>query len=74
MPALSPGGQIALTQNVAYALPARRVHITSTVALEVSVDKVAWSALTGANTTGAFASGTYVRCPTANCVIVCKAD
>ena len=71
---ISLGPPTAMLQNVTYALPARLCHITSSVAVEVSSNATVWSALTGANTTGVLTSGSFLRCPTAVCVVTCKAE
>ena len=75
MPAelLPVGPPTTLVQNTVYALPARLVFVTSTAAVEISVNNSTWGALTGANTVGAYTSAAYVRCTTAGPVVVCKA-
>jgi hypothetical protein len=60
---LSAGRSYAITQNVVYALPPKIVRIHSLAAVEISVDGVAWDALVGADTVGAEAASTYLRCP-----------
>jgi hypothetical protein len=67
------GKSTALLQNVQYALPPKLVFITSSVAVESSIDGTVWTAATGANTTGIMIGALFVRCPTANAVVVCKA-
>jgi hypothetical protein len=70
--ALTIGPMHILTQNVIYALPARITRVHSVVAVEVSVDGVAWDALTGAETTGAEQGAGFIRCATANTVVMCS--
>ena len=50
------GVPTVLTQNVVYALPARLSFITSNAAIDISVNNSTWTALTNANTTGAYSS------------------
>jgi hypothetical protein len=71
---ISIGPPTAMLQNVTYALPARLVHITSSVAIDVSSNGTAWSALTGANTTGVLTSGSFIRCTTGSASVTCKAE
>lgn len=69
------GKRNALTEDEVYALPARLVHLTSTVALEFTAGTTGgtFAALTGANTLGVFVSGGFVRCTTAAASVFCKA-
>ena len=58
-----------ITQNVAYALPARAVYVTSGAALESApTDTGPWTAQAAGIATAAF-----VRCPTANTTVSVKA-
>jgi hypothetical protein len=61
-----------IMQNVGYSLPAKLVRITSSLALEHSVNGVLWVPLTGAETVGAETSSAYVRCSTGQPTVVCK--
>lgn len=73
MPALIPvGPPTTILQNVQYALPARLTFLTSSVAVEQSLNGTTWSAVTGAETTGSNAGGVFLRCPSANALVVCK--
>ena len=69
---LSAGPVHSILQNLVYALPPRTVLVTSSVAVETSLDGTVWTALTGANTVGANSSAPFLRCPTANATITCK--
>lgn len=62
-----------ITQNVVYALPARKCFLQALAAVEVSIDNSTWAALAN-STTGAPTSAIYVRCTTGNTTIVCKPD
>lgn len=62
-----------VTQTTSYALPPCLVHLTSTVAVDVSVDGTTFNALTNSSTIGAFTSAVFVRCTTSTtCTIVVK--
>jgi len=67
------GPPISLVQNVVYALPPRAGRIHALAAIEISVDGVAWDALTGAETVGADIASGFVRCTTANTTAIFKA-
>jgi hypothetical protein len=67
------GASYIMLQNVEYALPPKLVYVTTSAAVDVSVNGVAWSALTNANTVGAYTGAAYIRCTTAQPTIVCKA-
>lgn len=72
MPTSIPlGVPVAITQNVAYALPARTVRLQSLAAVEVSIDNSTWATLTN-STTGAETSAVFVRCTTGNTTVVVK--
>lgn len=71
---LQVGVLTSITQNVQYALPARKCFVRSAAAVESSLDGSTWAALTGANTTGVGTSDIFVRCTTANTLIVAKPD
>jgi hypothetical protein len=73
MDSLTLGIPVTIAQNVVYGLPGRLVHVTSTVAIDVSADNTTFVPLTGANTVGVFTSGGFVRCTTGPAVVVCKA-
>ncbi len=73
-PMLMLGVMTAILQNIAYAVPARRVHITSSAALEYSIDGTTWVALTGANTLGVETSATFIRCPASGANVIAKAE
>jgi len=47
--------------GVAYALPAKVVRVSSSAAVTVSVDGVAYVALSGAETTGAETSAEFLK-------------
>jgi len=69
---LSPGLAKTITQNVVYSLPTRLCYVTSSAAVDISVDNSTWNALTGANTVGAYTSAQFIRCTTASPVVLCK--
>jgi hypothetical protein len=60
-----------LTQNVAFALPARQVRVMSSLAIDVSLDGSTWAALANA-TTGADCTAAFVRCTTGNALFVAR--
>lgn len=62
-----------ITQNVVYAMPARKCFVQALAAVEVSIDNSTWAVL-AASTTGAASAAVYVRCTTGNTTIVCKPD
>lgn len=66
------GTPTVILQNVQYACPARLTFVTSSVAIEGSNNGTSWTAITGADTVGANLASVYVRCPTANALIVAK--
>jgi len=67
------GVPLAIAQTTAYALPGRTVRIQSTVAVEVSVDNVTWSALANSSTVGETSSAMFLRCTSSTtCVVVVK--
>ena len=68
------GPMQTITQNVAYAMPAKATTIQSLAAIESSIDGSTWAALTGANTTGVKTAARFVRCTTGATQVVCKAD
>jgi hypothetical protein len=70
---LPVGPPTTLVQNQVYALPARLVHVSSVSAVEISVNGVAWNALTNANTVGAPTSAAFLRCPGGATIVTCKA-
>jgi hypothetical protein len=61
-----------LTQNVPIALPNKLVFISSTLAIESSLDNSTWAALTGANTTGVNTVARFIRCTTGAPTVLCK--
>ena len=64
----------ALTEDIVYALPARLVFVTSSVALETSATTGGgWVAQAGTATTGVYLSGGFVRSTAASAVVYCKA-
>ena len=71
---LSCGPAVAILQNVVYAMPACKVRVHSLAAVEISVDGIAWDALTGSETVGAEAASVFLRCPTGNTTVVLKKD
>lgn len=70
---LTMGPTHAILQNVVYAMPGQACEILSSAAVEISLDGSAWLALTGANTVGVQAAGTFLRCPGGNANITLKA-
>lgn len=64
----------ALTEDEVYALPARLVWLTSSVALEYTSGTTggSFAALTG-STTGVQVGAGFVRCTTAAARVYCKA-
>jgi hypothetical protein len=49
------------------------VRVHSLAAVEISVDGVAWDALTNADTVGADAASGFLRCPGGATTVICKA-
>lgn len=70
---LALGMPWTITQNTTYALPAKLCNVKSSAALESSVDGTTWGAVTGADTTGAWVNGVFIRCTTGNALVLCKA-
>lgn len=69
---LTIGPSITVVQSTAYALPPVVTLVHSTLALEISSDGTTWNALTGANTVGAPAGSSFVRCTAGAAVITCR--
>lgn len=65
------GPVFSLTQDVAYALPARQVSVLALAAIEVSVDGSTWVTV-ATSTGGASIVGAFVRCHTGNTTAVFK--
>ena len=70
--ALEVGPPVVILEDIAYALPGRVVRVHSLAAIEFSIDKSTWSALTGANTVGAECGAGFVRCTTAATTVMVK--
>jgi hypothetical protein len=70
---LTIGPVHTITQNIAYALPARNVRIQSGAAVQVSLDSTTGFTALSASTTGVETSMPFVKCTTANTTIICKA-
>lgn len=68
---LQLGVATLLTPSITYALPTKLSYVTSTLALEHSVDGTTWAALTGANTVGCFCGSNFIKSAGAASVI-CK--
>lgn len=66
------GVPYAFLQNTVFALPARQVNITSTRAIQVSVDNSNWTADIAATTTGTQVTGVFARCTGGTGTLVCK--
>lgn len=60
-----------LTQNTAYALPARQVRVMSTAVLQVSIDGSSYADV-AATTTGTDVTAVFAKCTTGNAVVVCR--
>jgi hypothetical protein len=72
IPQLSTGVPTTIAQNAVYSLPTVLCFISSSVAIEASLDGTTWAALAGANTTGVYCGAAFVRCPTAAAIINCE--
>jgi len=68
---LSAGPVHSILQNVVYALPPRACLVTSSVAVETSLNGTVWTALPGTGA-GTNSSAPFLRCPTANATVTCK--
>lgn len=67
------GSPLAIAQNQILALPPTTVQLLALAAVEVSVDGVTFTALTGSATvSGAPTSAGFVRCTTGATTIVIK--
>lgn len=67
------GVPTTITQNVVYAMPARACVVTSSVALEISMDGSTFVAMAVSATNAApIVAAPFVRCTTANAVVVCR--
>lgn len=72
---ISAGVSTAMTKDVVYALPPRKVTVLATAAVEHSADNSNWTALTAANTVSAPTSAGWLRCTgTGGCTVVVKVD
>jgi len=60
-----------LTQNIAYALPARQVRLMSVAVLQVSVDGSNYTDV-AATTTGTDVTAVFAKCTTGDTVAVCR--
>ena len=69
---LSKGRPHSITQNTEYALPQGTNFVLANAAVEVSLDKTNWSALTAANTTGVNTSAPFLRCPGGAAIVSIK--
>lgn len=69
---LSIGYVQTLTQNVAFALPARQVRVMTSLAVDVSLDGAAWANLANA-TTGADCTAAFIRCTAGNGLFIARA-
>lgn len=58
--------------NESYTLPIKTVWVTSTAAIETSLDEISWATLVNANTTGAITGAKFVRSATPLALIMCK--
>jgi len=67
------GPTTTLTQNVVYALPARKVMVFSSLAVEHSYDGTTFDALTNAETLGAETAAAFIRCTGGAAVVTVKA-
>jgi len=62
------GPSVTLNQNVAYALPGRACLLTSSIALETSLDGTTWVPYVADKLTG----GVFVRSTVGNALVTCK--
>ena len=62
------GPPITLAANVAYALPAQVCLVTSSGAVETSLDGTTWTAFTS----GGLAGGVFIRSGAAGTIVTCK--
>jgi hypothetical protein len=69
--ALTIGKSTVLTQNVNYALPSKMVMVTSSAAVDVSVDQSNWSALAG-YAAGAVTGAGFIRSAGVGTSVLCK--
>ena len=70
---LTIGTVNTLVQNQVYALPARKVRVHSTAALEISMDASSWNALTAANTLSVDVASAFIRCPGGAAIVTLRA-
>jgi uncharacterized membrane protein YfbV (UPF0208 family) len=66
------GVPTVITQNIAYAMPARSCYVNALAAIEVSVDGSAWVAQTAVTNSSPVITQPFVRCTTASTTIVCR--
>ena len=69
--ALMIGMSSTILQGRSYALPAKKVSVNSSAAVEVGMDEVAWNSLPNANTTGADTGMRFIRCPGGSATVIC---
>jgi len=71
--ALTPGVPTSIAQNVVWALPPNACFVYSSAAIEQSNEVGgSFTAATGANTTGVFLAGGFVRCTGGAAIVNCK--
>lgn len=73
MDALTIGPIHTLVEDAVYALPARKVMVHASAAVEVSNDSTTGFVALSSSTTGVETSAAFVRCTTANALVTVKA-
>jgi len=67
------GVPTTITQNVVYATPARACVVTSSAALEISMDGSTFVAMSVSATNAApLVAAPFIRCTTASPIVVCR--
>ena len=68
---LPHGVAVTFKQNEVYALSSEVTFVTSSIALETSLNGTVWTALAN-SLTGAVTGSVFIRCPTGNALVICK--
>lgn len=65
---ISLGPPTVLTQNVTYALPAQLCMVTSSAAIETSLNGTTWAA----HTSGSMSGASFIRSAGVGTIVTCK--
>jgi hypothetical protein len=72
-PQIQVGVATNILQNVVYAMPARACVVSSSVVLEISMDGTTFVAmLVSAVGSSPLVAAPFIRCPSANAIVIAK--